>query len=141
MTIDTNKGVVHEKTVPHIYCIIALIGILLGCTKQTEPTEWAITPAPACSITVGQKADTLVSFSVIAWGSNGCTSFSHFVQSDSGKNIYIKLYGKSDAHAVCTDVLTSFTALISVIIAHPDTFTFHFWKSEASSIDTTIVVP
>lgn len=124
-----------------IFIFIMAAMILISCSKTTELEKWEIRKMPTDSISIGQKTDTTIFFTARSWGSNGCYVYSHNEVNRIGSNVNITIYGKYPTEAYCTMALISIYTQMQIYVPKPDTYYFHFWNSETSSYDTTIITP
>jgi hypothetical protein len=64
-------------------------------------------------------------------GNSGCSVFSHYRESQTGKNtINIRAIQKRPADVMCTDVLTTITSTYEFIPESRQKYTLNFWRGE-----------
>ncbi|MDE3057399.1 MAG: hypothetical protein KGJ59_05535 [Bacteroidota bacterium] len=115
--------------------------LLLACSNATDQggyTDWA---SPVVAQTVTAKTLSSVSFLAhAAWG-NSCGRFSRAVVAKNGSVYSIKILGKQPKDAVCLAVVIAFEAPVTIGIFSPGTYTFKFWQSDSTTLDTPLTVP
>jgi len=120
--------------------LIAVFTAFTGCSRSTDEGDYIERVTPVENQTVTSKTSTSISFNtVVGWG-NGCGKFSRsdVIKADS---VYlIKILGREPKDAVCTAVLISFNAPVTINLPSTGTYTFKFWRSDSTSTDTTITI-
>jgi hypothetical protein len=123
------------------------LGLLLGgynvslqsCIFASE--DDIITRAmPVSAIENIGKNKRQASFTVTVSTPNPCWEF-HEAQIDKSENeVWVKIIGSIDEDINCIQILGQFTTTINVNFSSPGEYLIHFWKSDTTSIDTTITV-
>jgi hypothetical protein len=79
-----------------------------------------------------------VSFIVLAGWTNSCGRL-HHADIEKNASIYsIKVVGCQFKDDVCLEAMLPFEAEININVKLPGEYTFKFWRSESTTIDTTI---
>lgn len=94
--------------------------------------------SPVVSFQVTSKKDHEISFMTQASWPNGCGTFSNAAVYKSDSNYKIVVYGQQEADAVCTTAFIEFDAPVNISISRRGTYSFHFWQSDTTYLDTTI---
>ncbi|MDP2364172.1 MAG: hypothetical protein Q8M94_10425 [Ignavibacteria bacterium] len=115
------------------------LAVILAACSTFEDDEIIYT-IPVEAISVKNSSNLTIEF--IASNSCGsmCWERTYFERTINGKNIFIKLFAVADGSTACPDVCVNVEVPISINLPSSDSFTFHFWKSDTSSIDTTLIV-
>ena len=110
----------------------------LSCSKSTDEGEidWV---SPVVNQTVTTKTSSSVAFITKASWGNSCGRFSRSVVTKSDSIYSIKIFGKQPNNSVCATVMITFDAPVAVNITSSGSYTFKFWKSDSTSIDTTLI--
>ncbi len=118
--------------------ILSLIIILLpACSLMEDETNLNF-PAGIDSLAVEKLELRTVDFSTHIFCGSMCWTGYYFRKTESGNDIYLKLFVTSDGNACpCVCVERSFSYKYRVI--YPGTYTFHFWRNDSTIIDTTII--
>lgn len=121
--------------------LTALTACSISCQNTSEGIEYNIHKAPVLAVKVKSATGTQVTFTAKASWPNGCGSFSHFNSDRSGDSIYkITIYGREPVGAACTQAFIEFDAPVSIDVLKSGRYTFQFWLSDSSTVDTTINV-
>ena len=120
---------------------IAFILITLNCNLFKDK-DWIIMPARPYEVII---PDTVqlgqnISFELICEVGNPCYLFSHLDINSEDYDVFVKIYAKLDPHAICIRDADSIKAIGSYKPPSEGNYNFHFWQSETSSLDTTVVV-
>lgn len=120
--------------------LILFAVVLISCQNSTEGNngEYASQRSSVASISVSAKTNKSIFFIAKATWHNGCGRFSHFTSTKSESTFTISVYGKQPKDAICTQAFIEFDAPVEIAISAAGTYTFKFWKTDSSSIDTTI---
>jgi hypothetical protein len=100
--------------------------------------ETASSKSPVKSISILSQTNNKVSFMAKASWPNGCGYFSHFTYSKTNSNFYITVFGTQPKHATCTLAFIEYDAPVDLTIDKAGTYTFKFWRTDSTSVDTTI---
>ncbi len=123
-----------------LYSNIVATAILFGCSNSTDEGDYIEWATPVVSQEVKSKTSSLVSFTARAsWGSS-CGGFSRAVVAKTDSVYSIKVFGRQPKNAVCLAVMISFEAPVTINIPSPGTYSFKFWRSDSTTIDTTFIV-
>ena len=124
--------------------LIFFIPFLLLITNCNlfKDRDWMIRPAYPYEVII---PDTVqlgqdISFEVICEVGNPCYLFSHLDINSQDYDVFVKIYAKIDPHAICICVVDSIKATGSFKPTSEGNYYFHFWQSDSSSLDTTVVV-
>jgi hypothetical protein len=133
------------KTLIVCLCAMGLTVFSQGCSKKATPPEWTWiqTPMAVDSIGVGQVDSTGAGFIVRAWWHDGCGRLSHNSIVRNGNSYSVAIWGEEYINhgTACSQVMTSFRVPVAVTLPGPGTFTFRFWRTDSTTLDTTLTVP
>jgi hypothetical protein len=115
-----------------------LILIISSCSVFEE--DDTTRPIPTDSILINDIADLKVNFSAIIECGSMCWKETYYKSSINGDDVYIKTFAVTDGSAVCPAVCVETEIPISIKLMVPGSYTFHFWRSDTSSIDTTLIL-
>jgi hypothetical protein len=129
----------------HFVLIAALITALSACSHATDNGEsgsgnYVEHASPVLYQTVVKKGGASVSFLLGASWGNSCGSFSRAEVTFDNSDVSVKVIGRQPKGAVCLDVMSSFTAPVTVALPKPGAYRFLFWQSDTSAIDTMFVI-
>lgn len=130
-----------------IICLLAaaMTICLTGCSDNaTEPEPyWFYLAVPVDSIAVGQVNGSGAGFIARVGWRNACGEFSHNVITRDGNTFTVTVIGKEyiSPATACAQVETSFSAPVSVPLPGPGTYTFRFWRTDSTTLDTTLTAP
>lgn len=120
---------------------IVLLFATLIVTSCSELEEDEITRAiPIEIFSVKNKSTLNIEFTASNSCGSMCWKRTYFEKTISGNDIYIKTFATMDGSLVCTAVCVSVDVPINITLSSPGSYNFHFWKSDTSSIDTTIIM-
>ena len=123
-----------------IVVLFVVFTVFTGCSKSTDGDDYIERVTPVENQTVTAKTSTSISFNtLVGWG-NGCGQFSRSVVVKTDSVYLIKILGKEPKDAVCTAVLISFNAPVTINLPSTGTYIFKFWRSDSTSRDTTITI-
>lgn len=114
------------------------LNLILSIMFLSCQDDYIIRESPVLSVSVSSKTNDKVSFLTRASWHNGCGSFSHFTSTKTDTIFYITVFGKQPKDAVCTQAFIEFEAPVEISIEESGRFTFRFWESDTSTVDTTI---
>jgi hypothetical protein len=135
----------------HLILLITLIvsgGFLVAlssCTKKsTEPDGyWKYAKMPVDSISVGQVDSTSAAFTLRCWWYNGCGEYSHDSITYNAGTYVIKVVGKEYVRSdiACTQALKKIYAQVQIPLSGPGIYVCKFWRTDSTTMDTTLTVP
>ena len=130
-----------ENSIKYIAVSFILILVFESCSEINNDPELSIRHAPVESFIVLSDSIPNVSFLVKAWWSNTCGEYHSADILNDGSIYNIKINGwVSRTGVVCGDAFTLFEGRTNVIISKAGNYTFKFWTSDSTSIDTTFFV-
>lgn len=97
-------------------------------------------PIPVDSISVNNVSNLNVNFTATIFCGSYCWKNTYFEKRIVGGDVFIKTFAVSDRSSVCPAVCVEKETQINIKLFTPGSYTFHFWKSDTSSIDTTMVL-
>jgi len=97
-------------------------------------------PIPVDSIVVNTISNLTADFTAIIFCGSYCWKNTYFEKSINGNDVFIKTFAVLDRSSVCPAVCVEKETPINIQLFTPGGYTFHFWKSDTSSIDTMIVL-
>jgi len=93
---------------------------------------------PVDSVFVNNTSNLTAEFTAKIYCGSYCWKNTCFEKSIDGNNVFIKTFAVTDGSAVCPAVCVETEIPISILLMIPGSYTFHFWKSDSTSIDTTL---
>ena len=122
------------KTIIHLFLLI----ILSSCTIfEDDEIKRQI---PVDSISVNNISNLSVDFTASIFCGSLCWKNTYFEKKISGSDVFIKTFAISDGSSACPDVCVDYQTPIHISLLSAGSYTFHFWQSDTSNIDTTIIV-
>ena len=120
-----------------IFSILLLVKALSACSlfEENDITH----PIPVDSISVNNTSSLTADFTAKIYCGSYCWKNTCFEKSINGNNVFIKTFAVSDESSVCPAVCVEYQIPINITLPVSGSYTFHFWKSDTSSIDTTII--
>ena len=115
-----------------------LLTVLISACSVFEDDEIR-RPFPVDSISVNSISNLTVNFTAIIFCGSYCWKETYFEKSISGSDVFIKTFAVLDGSSVCPQVCVEYQTPIIISLPSSGSYTLHFWKSDTSSIDTTIV--
>ena len=97
-------------------------------------------PIPIDSISVNNISNLSVDFTASIFCGSMCWKHTYFEKRISGSDVFIKTFAVSDRSSVCPAVCVDYQTPINISLQSTGSYTFHFWKSDTSSIDTALLI-
>jgi hypothetical protein len=97
-------------------------------------------PIPVDSISVNNTSSLTADFTATIYCGSYCWKKTYFEKSISGNNVFIKTFAISEGSSVCPAVCVEYQIPINIDLQTSGSYTFHFWKSDSTSIDTTLII-
>lgn len=128
---------------PSFLCYLLLAGCVSCARQATEPGEqWLITPSPTDSLSVGATTDSSIAFTLWFTAPTSRHRFSHHQAVRVGRNCNVTVFVKQPVDSAAgLPVAITLSAQVQLRVPQPDTYQFHFWRSDTASLDTAIAVP
>ena len=120
-----------------IFSIILMTTILSSCSVFDD--DDITRPVPVDSVFVNNTSNLSADFTAKIYCGSYCWKNTYFEKSINGNNVFIKTFAVSDESSVCPAVCVEYQIPINITLRVSGSYTFHFWKSDTSSIDTTII--
>jgi len=115
-----------------------LVFILSSCSEfETDEITRAI---PIDSVSVNNISNLSVDFTAITYCGSLCWKSTYFEKRIIASDVFIKTFAVLDKSAACPAVCVEVHTPITINLQSSGRFTFHFWKSDTSSIDTTLTL-
>ena len=118
--------------------IIIFSSILFSLVFLSCQNDEIISKSPVVSVSILSTTNSKVWFSTKASWHNGCGSFSHFTSTKTDTIFNITVFGKEPKDAICTAAFIEFDAPVDIPVEESGRFTFRFWQSDSTTVDTTI---
>jgi len=129
---------VNLKNIQFILLILLSSALFTSCQNSTDENKIVNGKSPVLSISSLTKTTNKVSFVAKASWHNGCGSFSHFTSTKADSTFYITVYGKQPLNATCTMAFIEYNAPVEIVINGLGKYSFKFWQSDTTSVDTTL---
>ena len=97
-------------------------------------------PVPVDSVFVNNTSNLSADFTAKIYCGSYCWKNTYFEKSINGNNVFIKIFAVSDESSVCPAVCVEYQIPINITLPVSGSYTVLFWKSDTSSIDTTIIL-
>jgi hypothetical protein len=123
---------------PFVFCLLLIFS---RCTSSTDNTNTFSSPLSANLIRSVTAANHKVSFVVSCTIPEPCWEYLRTDQDINSFDVYVTIVGKRITTDPCLEVLSSLDTKPTIIVPKAGAYTFHFWSTNETSIDTTIVVP
>jgi hypothetical protein len=120
--------------------IFYLLLVFTGCTTSTDNNNLLSGPISANRIKSVTALDQEVNFIINCTIPEPCWKYLRTDQEISGFNINMKIIGQRITNDPCLEVLSSLDAKPTIIVPQTGIYTFHFWNTNETSIDTTVVI-
>ncbi len=121
-----------------IISIILLTTILSSCSVFED--DDIIRPVPMDSVFVNNTSNLTADFTAKIYCGSYCWKKTYFEKSINSNNVFIKTFAVLDESSVCPAVCVEYQIPINITLPVSGSYTFHFWKSDTSSIDTTLIL-
>jgi len=92
-------------------------------------------------VVVTSKSASAVSLVAKASWHNGCGYFNRADVVSQANSFLITIYGQQERDANCTQAFIEFDAPVNIQIPSAGTYTFRFWETDSTTLDTTFAVP
>jgi hypothetical protein len=120
--------------------ILSLLLIVIGCTSSTDSNNTLSGPITANRIKSVQISNHTITFLVNCTIPEPCWEYARTDQAINGFEVNLKIFGKRATNDPCVQVLSSLDAKTTTVVPTSGRYIFHFWSTDDTSIDTTIVV-
>jgi len=115
-----------------------LTALLSSCSGFEE--DEIIYTMPVDSISVKSISNLTIAFTASNFCGSLCWERTYFEKRIKGTEIFIKTFAVETPSGVCPDVCVYTETPVIITLLFAGSYTFHFWKSDTSSIDTTLIV-
>lgn len=95
---------------------------------------------PVDSISINNVTNLSVDFTAITYCGSLCWKSTYFENKVIGSDVFIKTFSVSDRSAACPAVCVEAKTPIKITLQSSGNYNFHFWKSDTTSIDTTLTL-
>jgi len=93
---------------------------------------------PTDSISVKNSSNLTAEFTASNFCGSSCWKKTYFEKRITGDEVFIKIFAVADGSIACPAVCIYAETPASITLPSSGGYTFHFWRSDTSSIDTTI---
>ncbi|MBE0551451.1 MAG: hypothetical protein IH619_03640 [Ignavibacterium sp.] len=121
----------------HLFFLLMLL-VLSSCSVFEE--DDITRPIPVDSVFVNNSSNLTAEFTAKIYCGSYCWKNTYFEKSILGNNVFIKTFAVSEGSSVCPAVCVEYQTLINIVLPASGSYTFHFWKSDSTSIDTTLIL-
>jgi hypothetical protein len=97
-------------------------------------------PIPVDSIAVNNTSNLSVDITATIFCGSYCWKKTYFEKTINGNNVYIKTFAVVDGSKTCPDVCVYAETPLFISLPLAGSYTFYFWRSDSSSIDTTLIL-
>lgn len=126
-----------------ILITIILFAIICSCDHSVDSSQWIIEKMNTLEAELPQTGivGEPIFFTAISRYGDSCWEFSHFKTSRSGYDIYVTPYARRLAREmICATVITTVSGEARFTPDIQGEYTFHFWRSDAPSLDVTVTI-
>jgi len=121
------------------YLLILAAALVFYSCSVFEDDEITYT-IPIDSISVKNISNLKVEFTASNFCGSMCWKKTYFGKRVSGNDIFIKTFAVVDGSTACPAVCVYAETPINITLPSAGSYSFHFWRSDTSSIDTTLIV-
>jgi hypothetical protein len=121
-----------------IFSILLLVTTLSSCSVFEE--DDITRPIPVDSISVKNILSLTADFTASNFCGSMCWAKTYFEKTINGNNVYIKTFAVVDGSKICPDVCVYAETPVSISLPSAGSYVFHFWRSDSTSIDTTLII-
>lgn len=116
--------------------------ILLSCSLLSKDSKWTYGPMIASEISKIEidSARGIAEFQIKSAFNSGCSEFSHVESASENNYRFVKFYQKRERDRYCTTEMVDTEIIWIADGLSPGQYKFHFWRSDSTSLDTTIVL-
>lgn len=126
---------------PFLPLFILLSGLLfLSCQEPEDNPKMITAKSPVTSIVDVTRTGGIVTAWVWASWPNGCGRYSHYEIFSADSVRVITVYGQQPEGAVCTQGIIRYLTGISIPSLPSGSYTFRFWQSDTTTVDTTFTL-
>jgi hypothetical protein len=111
--------------------------LIFSCRIDDDVTARIIWPQSIKQITVSGKT---INLTVVCQIPTPCYDYYNYNETSDNKHYYIKFFAKHDKQNVCPQVISSLDASYQKTVPQPGEYTFHFIRTDSTSLDTMIVI-
>lgn len=119
--------------------VILLMGLVIASCSEFEDDE-ITTTIPIETFSVQNRSNLTIEFTASNSCGSMCWKRTYFEKTINGNEVIIKAYAVADGSTVCPAVCVSVDIPVSITLPAPGNYNFHFWKSDTSGVDTTILI-
>lgn len=112
--------------------------LLPSCSIWEDDTEIR-RPFAVDSITVVNIARNVIEFTATNNCGSMCWKQTYFESNTSRNDVFIKTFFVADGSTICPQVCVEVKTPVQITLPSTGSYTFHFWQSDSTSLDTTIV--
>lgn len=123
-----------------ILFLAAAILLLSGCDFFGPDESLNDVIAPADSIRFVSVQDRAITINVYSRCSDPCWLYSRSTETHTDNEITMKFYKVRKEQSVCPQVITWLTIPVNITVATAGKYTLKFYRSESSSLDTTVTL-
>jgi hypothetical protein len=115
-----------------------LVFILSSCSEFE--TDEITRPIPIDSVSINNISNLNVNFTAITYYGSLCWKSTYFEKRIIGSDVFIKTFAVLDRSSACPAVCVEVKTPVKIILQSSGQFTFHFWKSDTTSVDTILIL-
>jgi hypothetical protein len=121
------------------FLFFLLAAFVISSCSEFEDDEITYT-IPVDSISVKNISKLKAEFMASNFCGSMCWEKTYFEKIIIGNDVFIKTFAVADGSTACPAVCVYTETQVSIMPLSVGSYTFHFWKSNTSSIDTTLII-
>lgn len=133
---------IHPTRAYPLWAVILIPILVSGCGLFSDGIDWRYSPMRPHQILSIETAPypENVNFEIASSLSTPCHEYSHAELRHEGLDIFVKFYQRVDTEVRCTENLVDTEFIWNLRPGLRGEYTFHFWRSDSTSLDTTIII-
>lgn len=116
--------------------ILLMLFLIPACSVFEDETQLNF-PAGVDSLSVEITGNKTAEFTAYLYCGSMCWTGYYFVSDQEGNDIYVKLFVTTDGR-ICPAVCVEQSYKFEYTSLYPGTYNFHFFRTDTTSLDTTI---
>lgn len=128
---------------PNRLPILTLILLLItaGCIFDSGEDDYRYGVVSIDSVAVLSVQERTVFFACYSEVSDYCWQVHRFLSNRQGNDIFITVEAKHQEGVQCATAFKTLESPVYFEVDAPGAYSFHFWQSDSSTVDTTFAIP
>jgi len=111
-----------------------------GCIFDSDEDKYLPWTVSVDSVSVRFVEGRTVFFAVYGWVPDPCVEFYKFDLKKTSNDYYISIETRREMVHICPAVISTLVSPVYFEVEAPGTYSFHFWQSDTSTVDTTFAI-